>query len=174
MNLMGMLNNYKGEILWGGKNLKKIDMQDFKNKIGYVGPESYIIKGSIIENIKYGIDSDRVSKITEEDVYDACKIACINKEFFDGEEENLNKQLNSFGEGLSMGQKQRLSLARAILRKPNILFLDEITANLDIENEKKIISNLNNLKNQTTVIIATHSNNFKMIADKTINIEDFK
>lgn len=174
MNLMGMLNNYKGEILWGGKNLKKIDMQDFKNKIGYVGPESYIIKGSILENIKYGIDNDSVSKITEEDVYNACKIACINKEFFEGEEENLNKQLNSFGEGLSMGQKQRLSLARAILRKPNILFLDEITANLDIENEKKIISNLNNLKNQTTVIIATHSNNFKIIADKTINIEDFK
>ena len=72
------------------------------------------------------------------------------------------------GKNLSGGQKQRLGLARALLRKPKILILDEITANLDKDTEKKIVKNIENLRNEMTVLVATHSSAFDKVADKMI------
>ena len=70
-----------------------------------------------------------------------------------------------------MGQKQRLGLARAILRKPKILILDEITANLDRATEENIVKNIEVLKGHMTIIIATHSDAFDNCADQVLKLD---
>ena len=89
---------------------------------------------------------------------------------FINNEITLNSELNEFGEGLSMGQKQRIGLARALLRNPKILIFDEITANLDKQTELEIVSNLMQIKSSFTILIASHSNAFDKFADKIINL----
>ena len=69
-----------------------------------------------------------------------------------------------------MGQKQRICLARALIKKPQVIIFDEMTANLDRENELVIVENLKKLKKEVTLIIATHSDFFNNMADKTINL----
>ena len=83
-------------------------------------------------------------------------------------QKDLESTMNEFGEGLSMGQKQRIGLARALLRDPKILIFDEITANLDKKTELKIVKNLHTIKKNYTIIIASHSNAFDDFADVTV------
>jgi ABC-type bacteriocin/lantibiotic exporter with double-glycine peptidase domain len=107
---------------------------------------------------------------TVEELKSACSSAEMDS-FLNHSENGLNTMLTEQGEGLSMGQKQRLGLARALLRKPQILVLDEITANLDKKTEATIIDNIEKLKGTMTILVATHSNAFDSIADHTIHFD---
>ena len=86
--------------------------------------------------------------------------------------DDLNMIISDQGSGLSMGQKQRICFARALLNKPEILILDEMTANLDSENEDKIIQQIISYKKESIIITSSHSIKFSNIADKEIVLSD--
>jgi len=165
MNLIGLLKNSSGNILWGGTNISNLDNEYFRSKIGYMGPEPFIIAGTVEENLTYGLkdNPDTAS------IWEACKIADAEG-FLKNMKKNLDSPLAESGEGLSMGQKQRLGLARALLRHPNILILDEVTANLDRKTEEAIIVNIEKLKTKMTIIVSTHSTSFDSIADQILEL----
>lgn len=130
--------------------------------LGYVGPESFIISGTIRDNLMYGgtdnysdNEMKAVLKLAE------CHFVLLMKD-------GLNHYLSEQGEGLSAGQKQRLSLARALLRKPKVLILDEATANLDVRTEALLIKTLIKLKTQMTLIIISHRKSLLKVADQTL------
>ena len=163
MSLIGVNPPTEGDIFWGGENLRTIEKRLFRKHIGFLGPEPYILNATIKENLFYGLNE----LPTEKELEDACKLS-HSLEFINSLPSGFNSTLTEQGEGLSMGQKQRLGLARALLRKPKILILDEITANLDKDTEKKIVKNIENLRNEMTVLVATHSSAFDKVADKMI------
>ena len=166
MNLIGIIKNNGGSIKWFENDLSNYDQQYFRSLIGYVGPETYIIAGSIIDNLCYGLNYQP----TQEDIEEAClKSQCL--EYINSLNNKFNSVLSEQGEGLSMGQKQRLGLARAFLRKPKILILDEFTSNLDKNNENLILKQINLIKEEMIVMIATHSSAFDSTAAEIINLD---
>jgi ABC-type bacteriocin/lantibiotic exporter with double-glycine peptidase domain len=130
--------------------------------LGYVGPESFIIPGTIRENLLYGA----LRSYTDQELLQALQTADCNFVFdFD---QGLNHVVTEQGEGLSAGQKQRLALARALLRKPNVLILDEATANLDIQTEQALVNTLAQLKGVMTIVAVTHREALLQIADQRL------
>lgn len=133
--------------------------------LGYVGPESFIIPGTIRDNLLYGITSSK----SEASLREALELA--ECEFVFMMRDGLDYVLTEQGEGLSAGQKQRLSLARALLRDPNVLVLDEATANLDVETEDSLVDTLSKLKGSVTIIAVTHRKALLKIADQTLELK---
>ena len=127
--------------------------------VGFVGPDSFLIEGSVQENLFYGLSRAPASK----EVWDALDQAgCA---FVRDLPSGLDHLLDDQGQGLSAGEKQRLCLARALLRKPKVLVLDEPTAHLDKETEANVLTTLSCLKGRMTIIAATHQPSLLTIAD---------
>jgi len=167
MNLIGMYSPTDGKVIWGNEHLTDLEAENFRRNLGYMGPEPYIISGTIEDNLLYGLHEKPDSHEIEEALKNA-NMETVLQQLADG----LNTKLTEQGEGLSMGQKQRIGLARALLRRPKILVLDEITANLDKETELKIVANIKELKKQMTVLVATHSGAFDSLSDVLIDFSD--
>ena len=165
MVLIGVLSHSSGRVDWGGVNMAELDTSAFRSNIGYMGPEPYIISGTVRDNLLYGSRE----KLTDEELWQACREANA-EQFLNAMKNGLDSRLNEQGEGLSMGQKQRLGLARALLGKPRLLVLDEVTANLDSEAEKVIISNIYAMKTGMTILVSTHSNAFDEIANQILDL----
>lgn len=133
-------------------------------RIGYVGPESFLFEGTIRQNVVYGVSGDP----TDSEISDVLKLAECHFVFDlpNGLEHILTEQ----GQGLSAGQKQRLSLARALLRKPTVLILDEATSNLDVETEQKLVETFANFRGRMTLVAVTHRQSLLKIADKHLEL----
>jgi len=129
------------------------------SSLGYVGPESYIIPGTIRDNLHYG------AKRVYADAEIAEALGRAECTFVFDLPEGLNHLLTEQGEGLSAGQKQRLALARALLRRPDALILDEATANLDVATEAALVRTLSGLKGGMTIVAVTHRDALVRIAD---------
>lgn len=136
----------------------------FRRNIGYVGSEPLLKQGTIYENLLYGlhesVEEQRVLRLLEE--VRLKEISILGKKGLEG-------KIFEGGEGLSSGQKQRLCLARALLRNPRLLILDEATANIDEKNEKFIIDYLRKLKGSVTIIIASHRPQPLTLADQILD-----
>ena len=128
--------------------------------VGYVGPESFVIAGSFRENILYGCERPCSDDELKAAIYDS---GCA---FIYESPQGLDHQITEQGEGLSAGQKQRLGLARALLRQPKVLILDEATANLDKQTEIALVDTLAKLKSNMTIVAVTHREELLRIADK--------
>lgn len=166
--LLSLETPTNGTIIIEGDGIKT-NLNEVKNKllnsIGYVGPESYLIAGTIKENLLYGIGQIDVS---EQKIEEALTLA--NCPFVFDFPDSLNHKITEQGEGLSAGQKQRLMLARALLRDPKALFLDEATANLDAESEEMLLSTLSKLKKSITIVAVTHKPAFLKISDQHLDL----
>lgn len=138
-----------GEILIDGKNINKIDKKDFKNIFGMVLQDSWVFSGTIMENIRYG----RLNA-TDEEVKEAA-ISAHAHHFIKTLPDGYNMELNEDTNNISGGQKQLLTIARAILANPKILILDEATSNVDTRTELLIQKAMDELmKGRTSFIIA--------------------
>lgn len=148
-----LLNFYqceKGEIIINDYNLLDINVESLRDKIAYISQETFLFNGTILENLMLGNPY-----LTYEEIIDACKKAQIH-DFINSLPLRYNTLVEENGSNFSGGQKQRLSIARAILRKPEILIMDEATSNLDSITEKAIEKTIHNFSEGMTTIIIAH------------------
>ncbi|WP_448216852.1 heme ABC transporter permease/ATP-binding protein CydD [Endozoicomonas sp. 2B-B] len=146
--LMGFWN-YQGKIRAAGEDLSSLSMDDWRKRIAWLGQQPLIIHGSVYENVSFGRDLD------ESQVNRALAKAQA-MEIVEQLPEGLNSLLQEQGGNLSVGQAQRIALARAIAEPVKLLILDEPTASLDAYNERLVLDALEAIDPQCTVITVTH------------------
>ncbi len=164
--ILGFYEPTRGQILIDGVDLREYDLQHLRRFIGIVTQDVFIFNDTIRNNIAYGMKD-----ITDEDIRRAAQIAYIH-DFIESLPEGYETMLGEKGENLSLGQRQRISIARAILKDPPILILDEATSSLDAESEyyvQKALSYL--LRGRTTFVIAHRLSTVKM-AHRILVIEN--
>ena len=151
-----------GDILIDGQNIRNINLKSLRSQIAFVTQDPIIFSGTIYENITLGNPN-----ATSEEIEEVCKIVDAYDFIMDLENE-FQTVLGQGGTTLSKGQAQRITIARAVLRKPKILLLDEPTSSLDSESESIFISNLNKLKEQMTIILVIHNLDMIKNADQFV------
>lgn len=148
-----IVRNYeiqKGEILIDGVNVNDIQITSLRKNIGQMLQDVFLFSGTIESNI-----SLRDETITQEEIIEACKYVNANQ-FIDKLENGLQEEVQERGENFSSGQRQLLSFARTVVHKPQILILDEATANIDTETEQVIQQSLLKMMNIGTMLIVAH------------------
>lgn len=158
----------KGNITYGDHFLSTISHKAWRANCGVVMQEGYIFNDTIAYNIAVGEDT-----IDQERLLSAVKIANIY-DFIQSLPLGFNTKIGNEGIGISTGQKQRLFIARAVYKNPNLLFFDEATSALDAKNERIIMENLNNLFLDKTVIIIAHRLSTVKHADQIVVMADGK
>ena len=133
VNLISRLYDVTGgEILVGGKNVKDYDLEVLRNQVSVVLQKNVLFTGSILDNLRWGN-----KEATDEECMEACRLACAD-EFIERFPDKYNTHIEQGGNNVSGGQKQRLCIARALLKKPKILILDDSTSAVDTATDAKI------------------------------------
>ncbi|VXC41825.1 ABC transporter ATP-binding protein [Flavobacterium sp. 9AF] len=158
----------EGDVIINKTSLKTISQKAWRDHIGSVMQEGYIFSDTIANNIAVGVDV-----IDKERLQYAANVANI-KEFIDDYPLRYNTKIGSEGVGMSTGQKQRLLIARAVYKNPEMLFFDEATSALDANNEKEIMEKLNVFFKDKTVLVIAHRLSTVMNADKIVVLEKGK
>jgi len=156
----------KGKILSDNQNIKKVTIKSLRSQIAVVSQDPIIFSGTVYENITLGNPNATMDEIEE-----ACKMVDA-LDFIMKLENDFQTVLGQGGTTLSKGQAQRITIARAILRKPKILLLDEPTSALDSPSESILISNLNKLKEKMTIVLIIHNLDVVKHADEIILMSD--
>lgn len=142
-----------GEILINNKNLKDINLIDFRSKIGYTPQDVFLFSDSVKNNILFGKEAETINHIN--DVEEFAKIAYVHNEI-----EDLPKKYETVvgerGVMLSGGQKQRISIARSLVKNPELVLLDDCLSAVDAKTEKIILNNLQETLKSKTVVFITH------------------
>jgi ATP-binding cassette subfamily B protein len=158
----------KGEINLGNTQLKNIAQKSWRANIGAVMQEGFIFNDTIANNIAVGVDI-----INKERLVYAADVANI-KEYISGLPLGYNTKIGSEGVGMSTGQKQRLLIARAVYKNPEMLFFDEATSALDANNEKEIMGKLDTFFKNKTVVVIAHRLSTVMNADQIVVLDKGK
>jgi ATP-binding cassette subfamily B protein len=160
-----------GEVLVDGINVKEYSQELLHNKIGYVSQKAVIFNDTVSNNIAYG-DNGK-GKIEEEKIIKAIEVA-QGKEFVEKMEDGYNTQMAQGGTNVSGGQKQRLSIARAIARDPEIYIFDDSFSALDYKTDSVLRKELKNYTGDRTTLIVAQRIGTIMNADKIIVLDDGK
>ena len=155
-----------GEILIGGKNIKDYKIENLMNSISMVFQDVYLFEDTIENNIKFGKQN-----ASHEEVVQAAKKARCH-EFIEALPEGYNTLIGEGGASLSGGEKQRISIARAMLKDADIIIFDEATANVDPENEDKLKEAIESLTKNKTVIMIAHRLKTIRNADQILVLKD--
>tara|TARA_B100000678_G_scaffold90444_1_gene75314 strand:+ start:783 stop:2546 length:1764 start_codon:yes stop_codon:yes gene_type:complete len=148
--ILRLYDSTSGEIKFDGKNIRDLELDSLRNKIGLVSQDIFLFEGTVFENIAYGnLDAN------DEEVWEAARLSESDK-FINQLPNKENTIVGERGQKLSGGQRQRISIARAILKNPEILILDEATSAVDNETEAAIQRSINTLKKGRTVIAIAH------------------
>ena len=156
-----------GTILIGKQDIRDIDLASWRSQIGYVSQNSAVFAGSIRDNLQYGLDK----QLTDDQLWHGLELAYAD-EFVHNFPDQLDTQIGERGVKLSGGQKQRIAIARAFLRDPKILMLDEATASLDSESEEKVQRALDQLMVGRTTLVIAHRLSTIVDADQIYFIEN--
>ncbi|MCR1934156.1 ABC transporter ATP-binding protein [Clostridium tepidum] len=157
-----------GEILIDGVNLKEVSQKELREKIGYVPQKGILFSGTIESNIKYGNEL-----ATNKDMEKAATIAQA-MEFIESKEQGFKEEVSQGGTNVSGGQKQRLSIARAIVRKPDIYIFDDSFSALDFKTDARLRKALKDETKESTVLIVAQRISTIINADKIIVLDEGK
>ena len=155
-----------GTVLFDGEDVRKLDLSFLRENIGIVSQETYLFNGTIRENLLYAKPD-----ATEEELIDACKQANIY-DFIEKQETGLDTMVGNRGLKLSGGEKQRISIARILLKDPALLIFDEATSALDSISEQKIQDAIEPLIESRTGILIAHRLSTILAADEILVIKD--
>ena len=175
--ISGIIKPDKGEVMINEINLNNINKEKWRMKIGYVPQDTILLNDTLYNNVV--LDN---KNFKDDDVIECMHLAGLS-DFMLENEDFLNISLGEGGRKVSGGIRQRISLARALIRKPFLLILDEATSSLDDETEQKIIQTIKKLKDKMTIIAISHTRtiiknsnisykliNGKLISDKRVKI----
>ncbi|WP_332368001.1 ATP-binding cassette domain-containing protein [Spirosoma telluris] len=152
-----------GTVLLDGKDIRSYSPQERTHKIGFILQEPFLFTGTVRENILYG--NEQFQNYSNEQLADVIQQANLDGllERFD---EGLDTKVKASGDSISLGQKQLIAFMRAVLRSPELLILDEATANIDTVTEQLLEEILQNIPETTTRIIIAHRLNTIESADE--------
>ncbi len=156
----------EGEVLFGGTDVKKLDLAFLRRNVGIVSQETYLFNGTIRENLLYA-----KPEATEEELIAACRKANIY-EFVQKQEAGLDAMVGNRGLKLSGGEKQRISIARVLLKDPALLIFDEATSALDSISEAKIQEAIEPIIQTRTSILIAHRLSTILAADEILVVKD--
>ncbi|EOH77662.1 ABC transporter ATP-binding protein [Enterococcus raffinosus] len=156
----------EGTVKIGDEAIEQLSLTNWRSQIGYVSQDSAVFAGSIRDNLQYGLDRT----LTEEELWHGLELAYADQ-FVREFPEQLETELGERGVKLSGGQKQRIAIARAFLRDPKILMLDEATASLDSQSEEKVQRALDQLMEGRTTLVIAHRLSTIVDADHIYFIE---
>ena len=169
VNLISRLYDVtEGCVKVGGRNVREYDMETLRNEVAVVLQKNVLFSGTILENLRWGDKN-----ATEEECVRACKLACAD-EFISKMPEKYETHIEQGGTNVSGGQKQRLCIARALLKKPKILILDDSTSAVDTATDAKIRRAFAEEIPDTTKIIIAQRISSVQGADRIIVLEDGK
>ena len=155
-----------GRVLFGGNDVRTLDLDFLRDKIGIVSQETYLFNGTIRENLLYAKPD-----ATEAELIDVCKKANI-WDFIEKQEQGFESMVGNRGLKLSGGEKQRLSIARVLLKDPALLIFDEATASLDSISESKIQEAIDPIVASRTSILIAHRLSTILAADEILVLRD--
>ncbi|MEO6077975.1 MAG: ABC transporter ATP-binding protein, partial [Candidatus Andersenbacteria bacterium] len=158
-----------GEIFLSGKDIKAYPAQERANKIGFILQDPFLFTGTVRDNIVYG--NDEYSTYTDSQLRELIETEGLS-ELLARFEEGLDTKVMSSGESISLGQKQLIAFIRAMLRHPELLILDEATANIDTVTEQLLEEILSKLPKTTTKVIIAHRLNTISNADEIFFINE--
>ena len=164
-----IVRNYeiqKGQILIDGRDISTIDIHSLRKGIGQMLQDVFLFSGTVRSNITLNDES-----FGDEEIEAACKYVNADT-FISSQEHGLDEEVIERGENFSQGQRQLLSFARTVLHKPQILILDEATANIDTETEVVIQKSLENIRNIGTMLVVAHRLSTIQHADQIIVLQN--
>ena len=166
--ILGLISPSEGSILIDEHNFKDTNIKSIQNLIGYVPQNIYLMDASIRDNISFF--SDEISMKSIEDSLDKANLS----KFINQSKDGLSTKIGEKNNKISGGQAQRIGIARALAKKPEILILDEATNALDTFTENEILKGVSKLKGELTIIMISHDQNSLRICDKIIDLDNLK
>lgn len=163
--LTGLLEPTSGAVHLDDKDLRSVDLQSWRQRIGLVPQEPLLIHGTVLENITWGAPAVD-PEIAVESARQAGALPFIQLLPF-----GIHTSLAEKGGSLSGGQRQRIALARALYRHPDLLLLDEPTSALDMQSQREVLTALSAIKGSCTMIIVTHNRDVASLCDHVITLE---
>ncbi len=168
--VMGLLDIDSGDFDLNNKKISKESLSNFQNQIGYVTQDIFISDDTILNNIAIGAKNSEIDMLK---INKVIKMSNLN-DLIQDSEGGLQAKVGSKGVKLSGGQIQRIGIARALYRDPNIIFFDEATSSLDDKNESIILENIFKVFGKRTLIFVTHKKQLVKYFDKVIKIQNGK
>lgn len=159
-------DNTEGEIRLEGKNIKEYDVEELRRKVGIVMQKAVLFKGTIRSNLLWGKQD-----ASEQEMWEALSIAQA-KEIVEGKDNKLDAPVTQNGKNFSGGQKQRLTIARALIKKPDILILDDSASALDYATDAALRAAIRDMEGDTTVFIVSQRASSIQYADLIIVLDD--
>lgn len=163
--ISGLLNPEKGEVYIDNYRLKN-NLENWIDLIGYVPQEISLLEGTLEENICLGVEKEKINKVKLSEVIEKSLLIDFVKIY------GINKNLGEYGQKISGGEKQKIALARALYKSPEVLLLDEATSAMDENSELKFINNLQISFSNLTVILITHKKEHAKFFDKVIDLDN--
>jgi ATP-binding cassette subfamily C protein LapB len=157
-----------GKVLIDGVDLNQLDPSEIRENIGYVSQDPWLIAGTVEQNISFG-----ATEIKTEEIIEAADVS-TSSDFINAHPKGFKQVLDERGEGLSGGQKQAITIARAIVKKSPILILDEPTSSMDAKTEKNFIDRFKKYNAEATIILITHRTSLLDLVDKVIVVDKGK
>lgn len=165
-SILGLYEPIRGEIYYNDKLFSNLDKKSVRKRIGVVSQNIFLFKGSVLENILYGIDNKDIKDVLEEiEKYDLA-------DYIDTFKNGLDTMILDNGNGISGGQVQIIAFLRAVIRKKDILILDESTSNVDIETKEHLLDSIQKNNMSEIVIIISHDDINLEYVNKILNLQE--
>ncbi len=160
--LLRLYEPRKGDVLVNGKSIREYSLKSLRRRVLYVPSKPFLFNASVRDNITLG------EEFSEEELRRVLRVCRVD--FID----DLDKSIGELGSALSEGQRQRIGLARALIRKPSVLILDEATSGVDAKTEAEILRELRKAYPDMTVIVMSHRLSTVMNADRIVVLHNGK